>query len=146
VTALEGKAGGGGGINTSDANATSLDMREGASGYVNGVKIDGAVPTRSVNDVTVGDTSVTIPPCIYDEIIEKAISNSSASSFEWKLISFTESEDEGYYNFAIETKSDTMAIILKYYTMSLNPLWPEYALIHSGDTDSIKTLQQSSSF
>ena len=61
------------GIDTSDANATSTDIREGASGYVNGVKIEGEVPTRGSDDITIGDTSVTIPAGIYDDNIIKDI-------------------------------------------------------------------------
>ena len=61
------------GIDTSDANATSTDIREGASGYVNGVKIDGEVPARGSDDIVIGDTSVTVPAGIYDENIIKDI-------------------------------------------------------------------------
>lgn len=60
-------------IDTSDANATSTDMREGTSGYVNGVKVEGDIPTKSEDDVIVGDTSVTIPAGIYDKDIIKDI-------------------------------------------------------------------------
>lgn len=74
VTALEGKAGGGGGIDTSDANATSADMREDTSGYVNGVKIDGAVPTRSEDNVTFTEEGkVKVQAGIYDVEVLKDI-------------------------------------------------------------------------
>ena len=72
-TALEGKAIEGEGTDTSDANASASDIREGASGYVNGVKIEGEVPTRSADNIVIGDTSVTVPAGIYDENIIKDI-------------------------------------------------------------------------
>lgn len=65
-TALAGKASG---TDTSDANVDSSDMREGTSGYANGVKIDGGVPTRSEDDITVKDGTISIPAGIYDESI-----------------------------------------------------------------------------
>ena len=112
--ALEGKSINGG--DTSDANATSSDMREGTSGYVNGVKIEGDVPTRSAVDVIVGDTSVTIPAGIYDEIIEKAISNNGADGFEWHQLDFSSTyaaDPAETYSFSIELEDDTFAIILR---------------------------------
>jgi hypothetical protein len=80
MTALEGKAGGGGGIDTSDANVTPADMREGTRAYAQGAPVDGAIPTRNDADVTVGNTSVVIPAGIYDNDIDLAIESAGGGT------------------------------------------------------------------
>lgn len=70
-TALVSKAAG---TDTSDANATETDIREGKSGYVNGSKISGSVPTRSEIDVDfTDDNKVSVPAGIYDADVLKDI-------------------------------------------------------------------------
>lgn len=67
-------------IDTSDANATSLDIREGTRAYAQGAPVDGAIPTRSDLDVTVGNTSVVIPAGIYDNDIDLAIKSAGGGT------------------------------------------------------------------
>lgn len=103
------------GVDTSDANATSLDIREGTSGYVNGVKIEGDVPTRSSDDIMVEDTSVTIPAGIYDEDILKDISNfgggTSITSLEEVSVTTEISDDDSYVTSLTINSIDTTNLI-----------------------------------
>lgn len=83
-------------IDTSDANATSTDMREGTSGYVNGVKIDGAVPTRSEDNVTFTEEGkVKVLAGIYDvEVLKDIPKNTEIWEFTMEDGSAVEKEVE----------------------------------------------------
>lgn len=53
-------------VETSDANATAADMRNGKSGYVNGSKVSGNMPDATLDEFTVSiskDTSTHVATC-----------------------------------------------------------------------------------
>lgn len=57
----------GGGIDTSDANATANDILSGKTAYVNDNKITGNIPTKTSADLTISDGAVAVPSGYYAE-------------------------------------------------------------------------------
>ena len=67
-------------LDTSDANAATGDIRDGKSGYVNGVKVPGSVPERDSTDLSASGDTVTVPPGIYDVQATKQVAAGSAGT------------------------------------------------------------------
>lgn len=89
------------GINTSDANASESDILAPKTAYVNGLKIEGTIQTKTDTDISVSGATVTIPSGYYAEDMEKSISSvgraaPSISVGSTGLITAKYKQDEGY--------------------------------------------------
>lgn len=63
----------GGGIDTSDATATSSDVLASKTAYVNGEKITGTIPTKTSSDVSSSNATVIIPSGYYASDVTKTV-------------------------------------------------------------------------
>lgn len=99
-----------GGLDTSDATATSDDILSGETAYAKGEKIVGTIPTKTTNDLTVSGATVTVPSGYYATQTTKAVATAtqatpSVSISTSGLITATAIQSAGYVSTG--TKSGT---------------------------------------
>lgn len=102
------------GIDTSDATATSDDIRSGKTAYINGVKISGNIVERTASDVTINETSIDIPAGIYDGTVSKSIPTVDLATPEISVnsngtITVTMNQSIGYVTENIKTATVTLS-------------------------------------
>ena len=102
------------GVDTSDANATSNDMLNGKTAYVDGQKITGNIPSKSSANLTALDATITAPAGYYSIAATKTISNGSTIqnapiiNSSTGLVTATATVTAGYQ--ASDTKSNTLQL------------------------------------
>lgn len=68
-------------IDTSDATLSSgSQMLDGVTGYANGVKVTGSIPSKSSSDLTVSGATVTVPAGNYASQATKSVASGSATA------------------------------------------------------------------
>jgi hypothetical protein len=104
-------------ILTNDASAQTGDILAGKTAYVNGKKITGTIPTKTVNDVSLIKSLVIIPKGYFDKAAELHVKRSAATSPSVTLNSdIGEVISEVYYpeGYLLEsTKSTTLKLATK---------------------------------
>lgn len=67
-------------IDTSDATLSSCSqMLDGVTGYANGVKVTGSIPSKSSSDITASGATVTVPAGNYASQATKSVASGSAT-------------------------------------------------------------------
>lgn len=68
-------------IDTSDATLSSgSQMLNGVTGYANGVKVTGSIPSKSSSDLTVSGATVTVPAGNYSSQATKSVASGTATA------------------------------------------------------------------
>lgn len=68
-------------VDTSDATLSSgSQMLSGVTGYANGIKVEGSIPSKSSSDLTVSGATVTVPAGNYASQATKSVASGTATA------------------------------------------------------------------